>query len=86
MSFIRPNKVPHAKVQYLPRYREAKSRNLLFYNGTVHSMHACISREITPVESLVSYGTVLEFLPRFSVPPYKINVFFGSLRPGALTG
>ncbi len=29
-----PTKVPHTKVQYLPIYREAKSRNLLSHNGT----------------------------------------------------
>jgi hypothetical protein len=31
--FIRQNKVPHTKVQYLPIYREAKSPNLLMNNG-----------------------------------------------------
>ena len=35
MSFIRLNKLPHTKVQYLPSIREAKSRNLLSHNGTV---------------------------------------------------
>jgi hypothetical protein len=35
ISFIRPNKLPHTKVQYLPSIREAKSRNLLSHNGTV---------------------------------------------------
>jgi hypothetical protein len=35
MSFIRLNKLPHTKVQYLPSIREAKSRNFLLHNGTV---------------------------------------------------
>ena len=34
-SFIAGNKVSHTKVQYLPRYREAKSQNLLLSNSTV---------------------------------------------------
>ena len=29
------NKFPHTKVQYLPRYREAMSHNLLSHNGAV---------------------------------------------------
>jgi hypothetical protein len=40
MSFIPGNKVPHTKVQYLPRYREAKSRNYIFILVQYHHIVA----------------------------------------------
>ena len=34
-GFIRPNKVPHTKVQYLPIIIEKRSPQIKFHNGTV---------------------------------------------------
>ena len=50
MSFIRPNKIPHTKVQYLPNIIEAKYPNLLIYNGTVLNFSAKFSTAVTPAE------------------------------------
>ena len=46
-------------MQYLPSIREAKSRNLLFYNGTV----------------LVGFRPVLAKFYQFSLGFYNINIF-----------
>jgi hypothetical protein len=35
IKFIPLNKVAHTKVQYLSKYREAKSHNIILPNGTV---------------------------------------------------
>jgi hypothetical protein len=34
------NKLPHTKVQYLPRVREPKSHNLLLHTGTVYTVYS----------------------------------------------
>jgi hypothetical protein len=52
MSFIRANKLPHTKVQYLPRFREAKSHNLLLHNGTVQNQALANERGTLCVDAI----------------------------------
>ena len=63
MSFIRPNKVPHTKVQYLPSIGDPKLQNLLSHNGTVPGMVdgccSCFFAKMRPCHCCINKSLLL---------------------------